>query len=878
MKKNTLRLISLLLAAILCLSLTACGDKAASAPGSGNETQTNAAANNGSAGGAGDGVAPTAQELGYGYLSEYSDLEGIELNYIASANVAGGKLYLRGDYYDEAGSDNGTRLYERDLATGVTKRISLPELVQEENTNEYIQQMSILSDGSGYWLLTDQYTFDSSLWEEDPIVFEDETAEPTEDAEPVEVPDVPEEPEAEGLRAGGTAEYTVALLSDLVPIDPDDGNLVPVDPEEPVQEPDIPETPEEPPIFESNETYYLKKCDMTGKVLLEKDMTEVTRGMDYFYSQAMALDGEGNVYMACDQTILRFDSDGNRLEDVDAGDMYVQSMVTAGDGTVLVSGWDMESGGLKIFRVEGSGLTALEIEGLNQNGRCDLFPGSGSSILINDGTYLSALNLESGTLDRLLSWLDSDVNGNNISAIASPDQDTVLVLLGSYRRSIEEFVFEMGTLHRVPASEIPVRTILTLGAQYLDSDIQDAIIRYNRENDTYRISLVDYSQYNTEDNYNGGAEQMERDIISGACPDILYLSSIGNAERIISKGALADLTPLMEQDGEFSMADLIEAPFRAYSRDGKYYGLPWSFSLSTMYASARLVGDRESWTLSDLKEIIDGLDPDVQVMMWATQADFLNSMVYYNINRFVNYADNTCDFSSQEFMDLLEIAKRLPEDYSFYDSGMDGAEMAYSSSDEFSMLQAGELLMANGYGGDDSYSIREMYRLYTRENGIVRIGYPTSEGNGAMLNVYNAMAISARCADPAGAWSFLKTMLSDEIQENLWSLPVSRKAFDKVLAQAMERDSYQDENGETVYIDSTGYIGNTEYPMGELTQEQADAFRAYVDGAGIMGSYDVDIMEIITDEAGAFFAGDKTAQEVADLIQNRVTIYLGETG
>ena len=876
MKKNTLRLVSLLLAAILCLSMTACGDKASSDPGSGTDNQTNAAANNGPSGGPGEGVTPTVQELGYGYLSEYSELEGMELNYIASASVANGKLYLRGEYYDEVGTDNGTRLYERDLSTGETKRLPLPELVQEENTNEYIQQMSVLSDGSGYWLLTDQYTFDPSLWEEDPIVFADE------EAEPVEVPDVPEEPEAEaeGLSSRGDQEYTVELLTDLVPIDPEDGNLVPMDPEDPSEDPEIPAEPEESGFFDSQEIYLLKKCDMTGKVLLEKDMTEATKDMEYFYSQAMALDGEGNVYLACDQTILRFDSDGNRLEDVDGGDMYIQSMVSAGDGTVLVSGWDMESGGLTIYRVEGNGLSPLEVEGLNQNGRCDMFPGSGSSILVNDGTYLSALDLESGTLERLLSWLDSDVNGDNISAIAAPDEDTVLVLLGSYRRATNEFVFELGTLHRVPASEIPVRTILTLGAQYLDSDIQDAIIRYNRENDTYRISLVDYSQYNTEDNYNGGAEQMEKDIISGACPDILYLSSVSNAERIISKGALADLTPLMEQDGEFSMEDLIEAPFRAYAQDGKYYGLPWSFSLSTMYASARLVGDREGWTLSELKEIIDGLDPEVRVMMWATQADFLNSMVYYNLGRFVNYADASCDFASQDFMDLLEIAKRLPEDYSFYenDNGMDGDAMGYASSDEFSMLQAGELLMANGYGGDSSYSIREMYRLYTRENGFVRIGYPTSQGNGAMLNVYNAMAISARCADPAGAWSFLKTMLSDEIQENIWSLPVSRKAFDQVLAQAMERESYVDENGETVYIDSTGYIGDTEYAMGELTQEQAEAFRAYVDGAGIMGSYDMDIMEIITDEAGAFFAGDKTAAEVADLIQNRVTIYLGETG
>ena len=46
-----------------------------------------------------------------------------------------------------------------------------------------------------------------------------------------------------------------------------------------------------------------------------------------------------------------------------------------------------------------------------------------------------------------------------------------------------------------------------------------------------------------------------------------------------------------------------------------------------------------------------------------------------------------------------------------------------------------------------------------------------------------------------------------------------------------------------------------------------DAFRDYVNGAAVAGSYDEDIMNIITEEAAAYFAGDKSAAEVADLIQ-----------
>jgi len=39
---------------------------------------------------------------------------------------------------------------------------------------------------------------------------------------------------------------------------------------------------------------------------------------------------------------------------------------------------------------------------------------------------------------------------------------------------------------------------------------------------------------------------------------------------------------------------------------------------------------------------------------------------------------------------------------------------------------------------------------------------------------------------------------------------------------------------------------------------------------------DEEIYGIISEETGAFFHGQKSAKEVADIIQNRVSIYLSE--
>ena len=119
-------------------------------------------------------------------------------------------------------------------------------------------------------------------------------------------------------------------------------------------------------------------------------------------------------------------------------------------------------------------------------------------------------------------------------------------------------------------------------------------------------------------------------------------------------------------------------------------------------------------------------------------------------------------------------------------------------------------------------------------------------------------------------------MLTDDAQASYYEIPVTVSAFEKHMADAMEK-SYYMEDGEKVYYDDTTWIGETEYPLEPLTQAQVDDFKDMVNNAVYAGSFDNEIYTIITEEAEAFFAGDKTAEEVASLIQNRAKIYLGET-
>ena len=841
--------IAAFLAGTMCLSLAACGKK-------GGDDSKNTAS--------GNSTSSLAQELGFGYLSDYHDLD-VDVDNINTGNVstANGKLYFAGDSYDSNTGTSSTNLYCADPATGEITQIPTPELINNDTTSQYAQCVLVCPDNSGYWMLTNTYTFASEGDSLDGGTVTTEAygeaavAVDSPESSVAETDAVDESTEAEAEPADAAEETADSLPAE------EEGSTVTDDA---YVDPGYTYT-------DSENKYLASKYDMTGNLITEIDLTSAIKDANSFYPQYCAQDASGDLLVASDSEIYCFGADGTVKDNIDVSAQYIFGMFSTGDGTVVISYYaDGNDNGSTLATIkDGKVSEPITITGVNNTNYLNYFAGSGNTLLASDGTYLYSIDLATGAATKLLSWLDSDINASNLNGVVAPTEDQILVLTSTYH-STGTPTYDLGALTKTPADQLPQRTILTLGAEYLDDAIRYAVIDYNRKSDTYRISLVDYSQYNTEDDYTKGTEQLDRDVITGNCPDIVSLSS-GHQDKYIAKGALADMSALIDKDETLSMDDLVAAPLRAYTVDGKLYGLPYSFDLQTLIASTKLVGDRTSWTMSDLASVIDGLDDGVSVMSYTTQNSFLNQMTYQNLNQFVDYANASCSFDSDAFRQLLEAAKKLPAD----EDTEDGMMYAASSDDEYTQLQNGDLLLTTSYISSNSYSLKEFYNIYKEGHGMTAIGYPQESGDGAMISVSGGLAISAKSANIDAAWDFVKTILSDSVQQDIWGFPITQKGFDEALQEATQQSYYLDENNEKVYYDDSTYIGGTEYTLPVLTQEQIDDFKSYVDGASISGSYDSDIMDIITEEAGAFFSGDKSADDVVKLIQNRVGIYLGET-
>ncbi|MDE6657917.1 MAG: hypothetical protein K2J88_04975, partial [Oscillospiraceae bacterium] len=108
------------------------------------------------------------------------------------------------------------------------------------------------------------------------------------------------------------------------------------------------------------------------------------------------------------------------------------------------------------------------------------------------------------------------------------------------------------------------------------------------------------------------------------------------------------------------------------------------------------------------------------------------------------------------------------------------------------------------------------------------------------------------------------------------STPVRIEAFDKKAQQALEPDTYIDENGETQVIPFTIYRGQEQIELDMPTQADIDNIKNYIASVTETTYYNEQISTIIQEEAEKFFAGDQTAQTAVEMIQSRASLYLSE--
>ena len=659
----------------------------------------------------------------------------------------------------------------------------------------------------------------------------------------------------------------------------------------------------------------LLHLDADGKELKRIEFSQTDENGNSFYVSSFFVDNSGNVYLSDWQNVYIYDQDGNKKATVDLGE-------NGGDlcelkaGVVGVSYYQYNEA-----KPEENGRVFQEIDPATGKltGDAVKLPDVAYSFFPGDDVYdiyydyngnIYGYKFDTDTKEKVVDWLECDINSNNLNSYSILPDGRVIAFESTYDEQAQKNNMQLIVMTRVDAASVVNKTVLTFACMYLDWNMRDAIVKFNRASNTHRIVVRDYSEYNTDDDYNAGIQKLNTEMLSGKLPDMIDINTYSMpVEQYAAKGFLTDLYELIDADPDMSREDFVQPVLKALeSADGKLYQLPNTFAISTAIALDKVAGDYDTWNLAAVKDAMTKLQDGASVFdVYRTKSDILQTCISRNIDAFVDWENGSAHFDSDEFKALLEFANQFPDTYDWENATDEENDSAQNR------MNSGKQLMTDMYVSNFEDML---YQLTGYNGGVKFVGYPSEDGtSNHAFQLDGAIAISTTCADKTAAWNFMKQFLTEEYQSgyNVWSFPINQKAFDKKMQEAMTEE-YQtdangnvmkDENGDpiripkmTYYTDGNGggvmysttaeaasstvVIGGTavnddgSISIYAMTQEQVDQILDLINATTAVYGYDESILSIISDEAAAYFAGEKSLDDTANMIQSRVNLYVAE--
>ncbi len=635
------------------------------------------------------------------------------------------------------------------------------------------------------------------------------------------------------------------------------------------------ETNPEFPEYKNQTT--LNLWDVDGTLLWEKDMLQyANEGENYIWFRAMKAFADGTIgIFSGNNEYIVMDKDGNELnrkkleiQNIDnLNDIWMYE-----DGKMLISTYNNEWTKQSLQTYDSAtGALSEPVEMPENLYSYSMRPGTTTDFILTNGIGVYTYNMGDEAPIQIMDYVNSDIDTSNLNNLIMIDDKN---FIASYYTNTD-WKMKIAKFTYVNPEDIPDKKVLSMACFYVDSQVKKDVIEFNKTNPDYRIMITDYSVYNTSENYNAGSEKLNNDIITGNVPDILCVDYNVNIDNYISKGLFTDIKKLIAEDEELSQLEYLQNVWDAFSVDGKMYQLVSSFNVCSYMAKTSLVGDRTKWTMEEFMEFVKTLPEDCAPFgTEILRGDFLRVLMNYCGKEFVDAKSGTCNFNSPQFIAALEYAATLPEEFS-EDYWEDYDWTLYES-----MYRDNKSLMCSVF----IYDVKNMNYSIKGQMGedVTFIGFPVGEGHGSYIQSTGpAFALSAKSAYQDGAWQFVRQYITEEYQTatentNLYGLRVLKSAFEAKAQEALERPYWLNDAGEKEYYDNYYYINGEEIILDPFTQEEIDEICNFIYSVNKTSYYDEEIYKIIEEEAGSFFAGQKTAAEVAPIIQSRIQLYVDE--
>ncbi|MBR4185799.1 MAG: extracellular solute-binding protein [Clostridia bacterium] len=660
---------------------------------------------------------------------------------------------------------------------------------------------------------------------------------------------------------------------------------------------------------EATTTYNLVRVDpATGDVsavLLNDAITKAGLDPSMSYINGSVIRGDELIFGTESGALIVTDLEGSYKGKLDLNlqDGWINSLGVSGDRLVVMYS---DNGGQKLkYSEKGGDFVQIPNDVIGSNGgfiACD-----NENLYFSSSTGINAYSFADGSFKEVLNYINSDIaNSGNIAFL---EDGRLLMAVTDW--SDGKTTTTVSVYHRVPDEQLAEEIILRLACIYTNYQLRNSIIRFNKQNTGVRVTVVDYSSYNNEDNeWNGAAKQFNNDIATGKLPDIIALDNSLPIDSYFHKNIFVDLNTLIDDpERGIDRSKLENNLLTANLTNNKLNSLILLYSVNTLLAKSERVGKEAGWTFEDMMKAIKAMPDGSRAFFEYSRDNIVDNFFQYSMDSFIDWKTGKTYFDTPGFIEFANYLKtcpeksywerRYPENYEYDPEVERAAEEEYTLRfyNDVALFQMTYISSFVDY----LYSLNQF-----ASPDVTAIGYPREgEGNGAVIIPNLELAISAKSAARYQAWDFIKYLLNDEKLMNQDSqFSISKAAMDQMYANSKENYGVYayaedvvvdevdvDEDGNAIEPEpvendpyawmrdegySEDYINFQKNSNQPYNQEAIDYIRGIVEGATKIARTDEALVDIVKEDLSAVFAGAKSAEDVAKQIASRVGIYVSE--
>ncbi|MBH5320919.1 extracellular solute-binding protein [Paenibacillus sp. GSMTC-2017] len=355
-------------------------------------------------------------------------------------------------------------------------------------------------------------------------------------------------------------------------------------------------------------------------------------------------------------------------------------------------------------------------------------------------------------------------------------------------------------------------------------------------------------------------------MLSGKGPDLIQMDVLPIG-KYVNKNLLADMNKMIDNDPAFKKENYFTNVLDGSEMNGSLYGIPLNFFMygfignETVIEKSGVEFEDHNWSWNQFFEAAEGLkaygDPNYSSSLAAYPEEILNEIVMDQYSSFVDEPNGKAKFDSDSFIQLLKQVKGL------YDKGIATSENVRSIFREEQINSPSDYLLALKL----SENFAEGYESYEYKSKLYSSPKAEGQGTGGYFRGYKTLGINEKSSVKEEAWDFVTFMLSEEMQGSRGTgFPLNKEVYKQQVAELLKDGKVEDH--------PDGFLGGMVFT---ITAQDIEGLDVFLKEAKYPVAFNRDqVEEIIVEESKAYFSGQKSAEAVAKLMQNRISLYLNE--